>query len=149
MTPLLHNEFAQWGAVFSRDGKRLAFVSAESGRPEAYVQAFVSVPSPQVIVPRRQVSKEGAWIVRWRSDGRELFYVDTNNWLYTVPVEGPLRFGEPQRLFRIAGTAQYGTTSDFQFDVAPDGRRFIMSTSGSAAPPPFVVIENWQGKFGR
>lgn len=149
IVPLLHNEFAQWGAVFSRDGKRLAFVSAESGRPEVYVQAFVSIPSPQLNGLRRQVSKEGAWIVRWRADGREIFYVDTNNWLYAVPVEGPLRFGEPQRLFRIAGTPQYGTASDFQFDVAPDGQRFIMSTTGSAAPPPFVVVENWQDKFGR
>lgn len=137
------------GAVFSRDERYLAFVSVESGRPEVYVQAFVSTPSPQVIGLRRQVSKEGAWIVRWRADGRELFYVDTNNWLYAVRVEGPLRFGEPRRLFRIAGTPQYGTTSDFQFDVAPDGQRFIMSTNGSAAPPPFVVVENWQDKFGR
>jgi len=147
--PLLHNEFAQWGAVFSRDGKRLAFVSAESGRPEIYVQAFVSTLSPQMFGPRRQVSKEGAWIVRWRADGRELFFIDTNNWLYSVRVEGPLRFGEPQRLFRIAGTPQYGTTNDFQFDVTPDGRRFMLSTTGSAAPPPFVVVENWQDKFHR
>jgi hypothetical protein len=66
-----------------------------------------------------------------------------------VRVEAPLRFGEPQPLFRTAGTPQYGTTSDFQFDVAPDGQRFIMSTTGSAVPPPFVVIENWQDKFGR
>jgi eukaryotic-like serine/threonine-protein kinase len=149
LIPLLHSEFAQWGAVFSRDGKRVAFVSAQSGRPEVYVQAFVSTPSPQLMGSRRQVSKEGAWIVRWRADGRELYYVDTNNWLYAVPVEASLRFGEPQRLFRIAGTPQYGTTSDFQFDVAPDGQRFIMSTTGSATPPPFVVVENWQDKFGR
>lgn len=147
--PLLRNQFAQWGAVFSRDRTRLAFVSAESGRPEVYVQAFVSIPSPQLIGVRRQVSKQGAWIVRWRADGRELFYVDTDNWLYAVPVKEPLQFGEPQRLFRIAGIPQYGTTSDFQFDVAPDGQRFIMSTTGSATPPPFVVVENWQEKFGR
>jgi hypothetical protein len=39
--------------------------------------------------------------------------------------------------------------SDFQFDVTRDGQRFIMSTTGSAPPPAFTVIENWQDKFHR
>ena len=147
--PLLRREFAQWGAVFSPDGGRIAFVSEESGRPEVYVQAFDSVPSPRLVGERRQVSSDGAWIARWRPDGRELFYVSTSNWLHAVPVEAPLEFGEPKPLFRIAGIPQYGTTSDFQFDVTRDGRRFIMSTTGSVAPPPFTVIENWQDKFRR
>lgn len=149
IVPLLHNEFAQWGAVFSPDGKRLAFVSEQSGRPEVYVQEFDSVPSPRLAGERRQVSSDGAWIVRWRPDGRELFYVGTDNWLHAALVEGPLQFGEPKRLFKIAGTSQYATTSDFQFDVTRDGQRFIMSTTGSVAPPPFTVIENWQDKFRR
>jgi hypothetical protein len=58
-----------------------------------------------------------------------------------------LQLGEPKALFRIEGAAQYGTTSDFQFDVSRDGQRFIMSTTGSVAPPGFTVTQNWQGKF--
>lgn len=69
--------------------------------------------------------------------------------LHAVQVQGPLAFGEPKPLFRIAGIPQYGTTRDFQFDVSPDGQHFIMATTGSAPPPPFTVIENWQGKFDR
>ena len=149
IVPLLHNEFAQWGAAFSPDDKRIAFVSAESGRPEVYVQSFQSMPSPRLMGERRQISRDGAWLVRWRPDGRELFYVSADNWLHAVPVEAALQFGEPKRLFRIAGTPQYGTTSDFQFDVTADGRRFIMSTTGSVAPPAFTVIDNWQAKFHR
>ena len=61
-------------------------------------------------------------------------------------VAGPLKFGEPKPLFRIQGESQYGTTRDFQFDVSPDGKRFIMATTGSVPPPPFTVIENWQVK---
>ena len=144
---LLHGEFAQWGAVFSPDGKRLAFISAESGRPEVYVQAFDSLPSPKLVGQKRQISANGGWIARWRGDGREIFYVDTGNWLQAVSIEGPLQFGEPKPLFRIAGTSQYGTTSDFQFDVTRDGQRFVMSTTGSTPPPPFTVIENWPEKF--
>jgi serine/threonine protein kinase/Tol biopolymer transport system component len=149
IAPLLKNNFPQWGAAFSRDGQRIAFVSLESGRPEVYVQAFESRPSPHIVGDRRQVSRGGGWLVRWSADGRELFYVGMDNSLFAVPVTGPLEFGEPKPLFRIPGALQYDTTRDFQFDVSPDGRRFIMSTTGSVQPPPFTVIENWQEKFHR
>jgi hypothetical protein len=85
----------------------------------------------------------------WCADGRELFFLGLDNVLYAVPVEGSLGFGEPKPLFRIAGIAQYGTTRDFQFDVSADGQRFVIPTTGSASPPPFTVIENWQEKFDR
>jgi serine/threonine protein kinase/Tol biopolymer transport system component len=149
VAPFLKNNYPQWGAAFSRDGKRIAFVSLESGRPEVYVQAFESEPSPHVVGDRKQVSKDGAWLVRWRADDRELFYVSVDNSLVAVTVAGPLEFGEPKALFRIPGAPQYDTTRDFQFDVSPDGQRFIMSTTGSAAAPAFTVIENWQDKIHR
>jgi serine/threonine protein kinase len=145
----LKDNFARWGTAFSPDGKRIAFVSLESGRPEVYVQAFESAPAPHVAGERRLVSRDGAWLVRWRGDGRELFYLGLDNLLHVVPVQGQLEFGEPKPLFRIAGTPQYGTTRDFQFDVSPDGQRFIFPTTGSVPPPPFTVIENWQEKFHR
>jgi eukaryotic-like serine/threonine-protein kinase len=147
LKPFLKNNFAQWGTAFSPGGKWIAFVSLESGRPEVYVQAFESTPSPHVVGDARQVSRDGAWLVRWRGDGRELFCLGLDNMLHAVPVRGPLEFGEPKPLFRVAGAPQYGTTRDFQFDVSPDGQRFIMPTTGSATPPPFTVIENWQDKF--
>lgn len=147
--PLLRNKFAQWGIAFSPDGSRIAFVSLESGRPEINVQAWDSGTSPRLVGERRQVSREGGWLVRWRADGRELFYVGLDNSLYAVPVHGALDFGDPKPLFRIAGPTQYGSTRDFQFDVSPDGQRFIMPTTGSVVPPPFTVIENWQDKFHR
>jgi Tol biopolymer transport system component len=149
IAPFLKNNSPQWGAAFSRDGKRIAFVSLESGRPEVYVQAFESNPSAHVVGERRQVSRGGGWLVRWRADDHELFYVGMDNSLFAVPAAGPLEFGEPKPLFRIPGALQYDTTRDFQFDASPDGQRFIMSTTGSVQPPPFTIIENWQDKFHR
>jgi Tol biopolymer transport system component len=149
IAPVLHGESAQWGSVFSPDGRSMAFVSMESGRPEVYVQAFDPMPSPRLVGKKRQVSSEGAWIVRWRPDGRELFYVGVDNWLNAAPAGADLKIGDPKPLFRIAGNSQYGTTSDFQFDVTRDGQRFIMSTTGSVAPPPFTVIQSWQEKLHR
>ena len=147
--PLFQNKFPQWGTAFSPDGTQIAFVSIESGRPEVYLQRFEPAPVPHVVGERRQVSHEGAWLVRWDGKGREIFYVGLDNSLQAVKVSGPLAFASPQRLFRIRGAPQYGTTRDFQFDVSPDGQRFVIPTTGSVPPPPFVVIENWQDKFRR
>jgi hypothetical protein len=72
-----------------------------------------------------------------------------DNKLYAVPVQRGFQFGEPKALYRIRGIAQYGTTSDFQFDVSNDGQRFIMSTTGTASAPPFTAVQNWQEKFHR
>jgi Tol biopolymer transport system component len=149
LIPLLQNKFPEWGIAFSPDGRQIAFVSAESGRPEVYLQAFESTPSPRLVGERRQVSRDGASLVRWRRAGRELFYLGTDNKLYAVPVSGVLQFGEPSFLFRVPGTPQYNTTRDFQFDVSLDGQRFLMTTTGSVPPPPFTVIQNWQDKFHR
>jgi DNA-binding winged helix-turn-helix (wHTH) protein len=147
MTPFLQGGYAQWGAVFSPDGSRVAFVSEKSGRPEIYVQRVDMTHGPELIEESRKVSREGAWTVRWRPDGREVFFVTLDNTLYAVPVNGELRFGEPKAMFRIEGAPQYGSASDFQFDVTRDGQRLIMTSTGSVAPSPFTVVENWEAKF--
>lgn len=145
--PLLKNQSSQWGASFSPDGRQMAFVSDESGRPEVYVQAFQGVPTSHLVGQRHQVSKDGAWSVRWRPDGRELIFLGTDNWLHASAFPEQALPGEPKALFRIPGTSQYGTMSDFQFDVSRDGQRLIMSTTGSVQPPPFTIIGNWKDKF--
>lgn len=147
--PMLKNDFPQWGIAFAPDGKSVAFVSLESGRPEVYIQGFEPTPSPHVVGERRQVSRDGAWLVRWRGDGRELFYLGLDNVLQAAAIQGPLQPGDSKSLFRIPGAPQYGTTRDFQFDVSPDGQRFIIPATGTTPPPPFTVIENWQEKFSR
>jgi hypothetical protein len=148
--PLLRSDkFPHWGIAFSPDTTQIAFVSSESGRPEVYLQTFEEAPEPHLKGDRRQVSKDGACLVRWNRKGRELFYLGIDNTMYAVAVTGPMQFGEPVRLFKVPGTPQYGTTRDFQFDVSPDGKRFLMTTSGSVPPPPFTVIQNWQEKFRR
>lgn len=145
--PLLKNQSSQWGAVFSPDGQQIAFVSDESGLAQVYVQGFEALPVPQLLGDKHQVSTHGAWGVRWRSDGREVFYVGIDNWLYALTVSAHGAFGEPKALFRIPGTSQYGALSDFQFDVTHDGQRFVMSSSGSVSAPAFTVICNWQEKY--
>lgn len=130
--------FSRWSAMAS--------VSDESRRPEVYAQAFQGEPTTHLTGQRRQVSRDGAWVVRWRPDGRELFCLGVDNWLRASAMADQAPPGEPKALFRIPGTSQYGSMSDFQFDVSRDGQRFIRSTTGSVQPPPFTVIGNSQEK---
>lgn len=147
VAPLLQGEASHWGGVFSPDGREMAFVSDESGRAEVYVQAFDASPAPHLVGEKRRVSNEGAWIVRWRPDGKELFFLGLNNWLHAASPATPTAPAAPRALFRIPGTPQHGAMSDFQFDVTRDGQRFIMTTTGSVPPSPFTVVQNWQEKF--
>lgn len=144
LIPLLKNGSSQWGAAFSPDGREVAFISDESGRPEVYEQGFQAEPAPRMVGERKQISKAGGWLVRWRPDGHELFYVGTDAKLYAVNAEHGVVSGEPKPLFAVPGAPQYGTPTDVQFDVAPGGQRFVITTAASATQPEFTVIQNWQ-----
>ena len=82
---------------FSPDGTLIAFESNESGTPEIYLQPFPG--------PRRgtRISANGGTQVRWRGNGRELFYVAADNTLMSVPM-GPganrSGIGAPVPLFK-------------------------------------------------
>jgi Tol biopolymer transport system component len=146
-TPLIQGESAQWGADFSPDGRQIGFVSDQSGQPEVYIQTFEGGPSPRMNGQRHQVSRNGAWIVRWRPDGKELYYLGLDSILYAVPMRGGSVAGEPIPLFRLPGNPYFDAATDFQFDVQANGQRFVMTTAASASPPPFTVIQNWQDRF--
>ncbi len=74
--PLLNSRFHEsWGA-FSPDAKWFAFTSNESGSSEVYVQAFHSGAAPDINGSALPGVKGGAATIRWRRDGRELYFVD-------------------------------------------------------------------------
>ncbi len=146
IVPLLRSGGSQWGAAFSPDGRQIAFISDESGRPEVYLQAFEGSPAPHVTGKRTQVSRMGGWLVRWNPHGHELVFLGLDAQLYAASAVSD-HIGAPETLFQIPGTPRYGTPTDIQFDVGPDGRRFVVTTAAGASPPDFVVIQNWERKF--
>src|SRR5260370_16117427 len=87
LVPLLNTRFHESNPAFSPDGKWLAFTSNESGRPEVYVQAFRSGDASSVIGERHLVSSAGAQALRWRRDGKELFYLGFDGRVQAVPVK--------------------------------------------------------------
>ena len=131
---------------FSPDGKWVAYTSDESGANEVYVQSF-----PAGIAKWRVSIKGGDW-VRWRRDGRELFYIAADRRLMSVAVRslsGSLEFGTPQALFMIpVAMAMSGSLAPYTYDVMPDGQRFLAAAPvGDAASPPMTVIVNWQAEL--
>jgi serine/threonine-protein kinase len=147
IVPLLNSRFHEsWGA-FSPDGKWFAFTSTESGTNEVYLQAFRAGTAPGLTGPRYRASKGGAATIRWRRDGRELYFVDRAGIVRAVPVKlGPQpEFGPAETLFTISTEARAAIHSLPGFDVSADGSRFVIPVVSAAEGPSIVVIQNWEG----
>jgi len=119
----------------SPDGRWVAFNSDESGRWEVYVAAFPEFTA------KRQVSAAGGVQARWRGDGRELFFLSPNGSMMTVRVTpGPeLVTGPPSVLF-TANIDPDPTLS--QYDVTPDGNRFLALDRGEHRGHTFTFLLN-------
>ena len=137
--PYLETSSAETHAAFHPGGGDwIAFASDESGRSEIYVQAFPESDA------RHQISTDGGVQPVWRRDGTELFFL-SNDGLWAVDVETEPRFvaGAPRLLFPI-GTMQAAAWTWFDYDVSPDGERFLAKTKRADAPPVQIhVVMNW------
>jgi Tol biopolymer transport system component len=131
------------GAQFSPDGEWIAYQSQESGqRTEVFVQRF---PGPARKV---QISTTGGVQVRWRRDGRELFYVSPDNRRVSVPTRldserDIAEPGTPVRLFSARFTGDPRAATSRQYAVSADGQRFLIDTVSEVALPMIVVL-NWK-----
>jgi Tol biopolymer transport system component len=147
ITPLLNSRFHEsWGS-FSPDGKWFAFTSNESGTSQVYVQAFRAGAAPALTGPRHLVSKGGAATIRWRRDGRELYFLDNAGIIQALSVKlgDQAEFGPAARLFTISTEARAAIHSLPGFDVSADGSRFVIPVVSAAEGPSIVVIQNWEG----
>jgi serine/threonine-protein kinase len=135
-SPFVLTAFDEWSPAFSPDGKWLAYVSNESGRNEVYVQPY---PGPGAKWP---ISTDGGTEPAWSPDGRELYY-RRDDQLFAVPVETKPDFstGRARPLFEGPYEIMDGARN---YDVMPDGKRFVMIRSDSAhLPERFHVVSNW------
>ena len=138
---VVRTPFEDRDAQFSPDGKWIAYHSNESGQHEVYVQPFRGSGE------RVPISRGGGVQARWRSDGRELFYVTLDGQLVAVPIalrpDGTLQPGTAVPLFTtrigaVQGVALHG------YIPAPDGQKFLIEELIDEAPPPISVILNWK-----
>ncbi|MBP6572315.1 MAG: protein kinase [Gemmatimonadales bacterium] len=135
--PLVVAGSSSMQAALSPDTRWLAYIAETTGQREVYLMAF---PSGDVT---RLVSTGGGSEPRWSSDGRELFYKSANNLMSVAVTTAPtLTLGTPQRLFSVAGYR--GARNRQQYDVTPDGQRFLMiRLLQDGTPPEAVYAEHW------
>lgn len=101
----------------SPDGRYLAYTSDESGERDVYVTSFPETAQ------RWTISTDGGDQPVWSRDGRELFYrVDDKMMAVDVSTTPELRASTPRELFR--GSYYWGF--NIQYDVSPEGDRFVM-----------------------
>jgi len=78
--PYMTSDAVEHRADFSPDGKWLAYASNASGKEQVYLATF---PDPHA---RFQISLNGGSFPKWREDGKEIFYFDSENNITAVQI---------------------------------------------------------------
>ena len=132
-------------AQFSPDGRWVAYASNETGKWEIYVTSF---PGAQ---GKWQVSNGGGTQPRWRSDGREIFYLSPDLKIMAAPVASGTTFdsGAPVALFQTNPRELVATSEQVSYDVSRDGQRFLVNTQAPQAEmQPMSITLNWAAQLG-
>jgi eukaryotic-like serine/threonine-protein kinase len=129
--------FAEVRARFSPDGRWISYDSNESGRSEVYVLPVSGMGG------KWQISTDGGSNTRWRRDGKQLYYISPDFKLMAVDVSAhgnEFTAGVPRALFPLNIKHANGT----QYDVSPDGKRFLINTPNDRAEAaPLTLVQNW------
>jgi Tol biopolymer transport system component len=139
LKPLVTGPSQEAELQLSPGDQYFSYSSDESGRPEIYVQPWP--PNGE----RWQVSTAGGADARWRSDGKELYYLNPAKELMAAAIDtsGGFKVSAPIRLFQTAVTGPIGTGHRFPYAVSRDGKRFLMYVSSAQTVPAVEVILNW------
>ncbi len=137
-------ELNELNAVFSPDGRWVAWTSAERGAPpEVYVTSFPSIGG------RIQISEGGGDEPVWSPDGTRLFFRNGQQaYVVDVDTRDGFEHSRPRPLFR--GGFQNGVQQSGAFDVSSDGDRLLMfayADADGASQSTFLtqmnVVVNW------
>jgi Tol biopolymer transport system component/DNA-binding winged helix-turn-helix (wHTH) protein len=138
--PFRQTTFKEGAAQFSPDGRWMAYVSNESGHYEVYVLPF---PGPG---GKWQISTEGGTEPLWNPNGRELFYRN-GDMMMTAAISTKPRFsaGKPKVLFAGQFEPSPNAVPNANYDISPDGLRFLMVKPGGRdqTPTQINVVLNW------
>jgi eukaryotic-like serine/threonine-protein kinase len=119
----------------SPDGKWIAYHANESGRYEIYVARF-----PEFI-DKQPISRAGGLEPLWRSDGKELFYLDFNGRVIALPVTtgSTLEVGPANILFETR--IRPGDVNHYA--VSADGQKFLVLEPERTRSEPLTILLDW------
>jgi eukaryotic-like serine/threonine-protein kinase len=149
--PLVHSSFNESMGRISPDGAWLAYRSDETGQPEFYIQAFPTPGANGRPLGKWQVSNSGASDLKWRDDGRELYYEAPDGKIMAVEIDvdaSRVRIGTPRELF----SGNSDVAGLHSFDATGDGMRFLIlqaPRTGAAGGLHLNVLSNWQASLKR
>jgi len=135
---LMESKDLQTDGRFSPDGRWVAYTQLQAGRLEVYVAPFPGGAG------RWQVSANGGSQARWSPDGRTLYFVSQDNQIMaaSIDVRGPqLQIRNVVALFPIQ--LFVGPRVSGAFEVAPDGKRFLVNSSGNVEAPSIRIVTHW------
>ncbi|MDX6383453.1 MAG: eukaryotic-like serine/threonine-protein kinase [Blastocatellia bacterium] len=142
----LQTPFNEARASFAPNGRWIVYESDESGRKEIYVQSFPSSGA------KWQVSTAGGSQPRWRSDGKELFYLGSDRKMTAVEVTtdaASFSTGATKILFETRISKGEDRAGD-QYSVTSDGQRFLVNTvAQQGGNAPITVVLNWTADLKR
>lgn len=98
---------------------------------------------------RWQISTDGGHTPVWSRDGRELFYLSSSK-MFAVEVTTSPTFSVSVPRVLFEGDFELLPRGDTNYDVAPDGQRFLMvQQERLSAERPVTVVANWFGEVER
>jgi hypothetical protein len=130
----------QSSGQFSPDGKFVALTMAAANGPQIFIVPF---PSGNGMW---QVSTEGGTWPRWSRNGKELYFVNLRNELSVASISqiaGSIAVGHPVPLFSFKPTPRTYRQGMVEYDVAPDGKRFLLNVAADENNRPLTLLQNW------
>jgi Tol biopolymer transport system component len=128
------------GAVFSPDGRWVAYTSSDSMRPP---EVFVS-PFPWTGA-KWQVSSGLGTQPLWRGDGKEIFYYDLSD-IVAAEVDGSgatFQVGNSKHLFHVS---LHGLNAR-EYGVTRDGQRFLAIVPREGSSQSLTLVQNWPAEL--
>jgi eukaryotic-like serine/threonine-protein kinase len=138
LTPLLAEpSYSERDGRLSPDGRWLAYTADESGQDQVLVRPFPNVSAG------RAVAGYGQQPI-WSQDSRELFYRTLDGQVLRVPFTTTPSFapGAPVPVVAAPQTLRNWSIGP-NYDVSPDGRRFLMIKAPELDIRSLTVVQNW------
>ncbi len=127
---------------YSPDGRWFAYAAIEAGQNQVFIAPVAGGPA------RWPVSQANlAFRPRWRRDGREIYFLETDALMAADVAEGPagIEVGRPHRLFGIRARQN---AAGYPYDVTADGQRFLVAEDiQEAAISPVTLVVNFDAQL--